>query len=229
MTTPSHGAECAGTSARTVWMLDLDNTLYPAASGLFAQIDRRILEYMATRAGVPLDRVGDLRTRYREVYGLTILGLMKHHGIDPDDYSRYVHDVPLADYLQPDPALATWFDSLCGTKVIVTNGSVSHAEAVLDQLGVPGRVHGVFDLAFMDYVPKPQPHGYRKLLGVLGADPRRCCFVDDLAVNLDTARTLGMATVLVGPLPSPPHRHVRSILDVTHHTAFATGDHPGFE
>jgi putative hydrolase of the HAD superfamily len=199
---------------KRVWALDLDNTLYPANNGLFPLIDARIIEYMTVKVGVSEEEVHDLRARYRRDYGLTIIGLMNHHGVDPDDYSRYVHDVPLDNFLVPDLELVAWLNALPGTRVIFTNGSVAHAQAVLSRLGALDAMSGIFDLAFMDYVPKPQPHGYRKLMKSLGVAPRQCCLIDDLSANLDTALALGMETVLVGSNPSPPHRHVKTVLDL---------------
>jgi len=193
-----------------LWILDLDNTLYPAGSGLFARIDERIDAFMATRLGLDPDEVPALRIAYRDAYGVTLGGLMAHHGVDPGEYLAFVHDVPLGDYLRPDADLADALDRLPGDRVVFTNGSEGHARAVLGRLGVEARVSAVFDIGFMDYVPKPRPHGYRKLLAALGAQPGQCWMVDDLAANLDTARALGMQTVLCGGQAAPPHRWVRS-------------------
>ena len=80
-----------------LWILDLDNTLYPAGSGLFARIDERIDAFMATRLGLDPDEVPVLRIAYRDAYGVTLGGLMAHHGVDPGEYLAFVHDVPLGD------------------------------------------------------------------------------------------------------------------------------------
>ncbi len=197
-----------------VWILDLDNTLYPADSGLFAEVDQRIRRFMEERLGIPPARITELRMRYREAYGVTLGGLMAHHGVDPGDYLSYVHDVPLERYLGKDPELDRVLRRLRGPKVVFTNGSSDHAWRVLRLLGVAGRIQGVYDIAFMDYVPKPRPHGYRKLLKALGAFPGSCWMVDDLPENLETARTLGLRTVLVGPRPVPPHLHVSSFKEL---------------
>ncbi|MEW6488185.1 MAG: pyrimidine 5'-nucleotidase [Thermodesulfobacteriota bacterium] len=196
------------------WILDLDNTLYPAATGLFDEVDRRIDAYMAVRLGIPPEARPELRRRYRAEYGVTLGGLLAHHGVDAQDYLAYVHDVPLADYLAPDPALAEALGAVPGRKVIFTNGSEAHARAVLGLLGVEEAVEAVFDIAFMGYVPKPRPQGYRLLLAALGAEAGACCLVDDLVENLDTGRALGMATVLVGPRAAPPHLHLTTARDL---------------
>jgi putative hydrolase of the HAD superfamily len=196
------------------WILDLDNTLYPATTGLFAEVDRRIDAYMERRLGIPPEALPDLRRRYRAEYGVTLGGLLAHHDVDPQDYLAYVHDVPLADYLSPDPALSAALRQLPGRKVVFTNGSEAHARAVLGLLGVEEAVEAVFDIAFMGYVPKPRPQGYRRLLTALGTEPAACCLVDDLVENLDTGRALGMVTVLVGPRPAPPHFHLTTARDL---------------
>ncbi|MBI5015586.1 MAG: pyrimidine 5'-nucleotidase [Deltaproteobacteria bacterium] len=195
------------------WILDLDNTLYPAASGLFRLIDANIQAFMRG-LGIPASEVPALRDRYRARYGLTLCGLMAHHGVDPDEYQTFVHDVPLGAFLAPDPELDAALGRLDGRRVVFTNGSGAHARAVLGHLGVAHRVERVFDLSFMDYTPKPQPHGYHKMLDALGSAAERCWMVDDLPENLDTASALGMATVLVGAVPRPPHLLVASVVDL---------------
>jgi putative hydrolase of the HAD superfamily len=196
------------------WLFDLDNTLYPRSSGLFALVNERISLFMVSRLGLPLETVPALRERYWKEYGLTLGGLMAHHGVEPGEYLQYVHDVPLQDFLVPDPALADALRSLPGEKVVFTNGSAAHARAVLVQLGVDRLISRVFDIEAMEYVPKPRPHGYRRLLQSLGAVPREAWMIDDLLENLETARALGLTTVLVREEPAANHLHARSVLEV---------------
>ena len=197
-----------------VWVLDVDNTLYSRECGLFERIVDNIEQYMISRLGLPPADVRRLVLRYRDRYGLTMGGLMAHHGVDPDEYLAFIHDVALEEFLSPDPILGEALHRLSGRKVVFTNGSETHARSVLCRLGIDGQVREVFDIRFMDYVPKPKPHGYRKLLDALGAEGTDCWMVDDRADNLDTARSFGMTTVLVGPTPVPPHLHVATPRDL---------------
>jgi len=196
------------------WLLDLDNTLYPASSGLFPLIDARIRQFMVERVGIAPDRVDRLRRLYRDRYGITLPGLMAHQGVDPEEYSAYVHDVPVGEFLSPDPGLASCLAALPGERVVFTNGSTAHAEAVLGRLGVRHLVRRVFDLAFMDYVPKPRTHGYRKVLTALEAEAADCSLVDDRIENLETGATLGMWTVFVGDGDGGRHAKVPRVHDL---------------
>lgn len=200
----------SGSALHPVWLLDCDNTLYPAGNGFFDRVDGRITAFMEERLGLSADRISELRGHYRKTYGVTLGGLIADFGVDPGDYLPYVHDVPLDDLIAPDPLLAEALRALPGERVIFTNGSAAHAARVLDRLGVRGAVGEIYDIAFMDYIPKPRPHGYRKLLDALGAESGRVWLVDDWVENLDTGLALGMNTVLVGPSAAPGHLHIPS-------------------
>jgi putative hydrolase of the HAD superfamily len=197
-----------------LWIFDLDNTLYPADSGLFRLINSRIAEFMTTRIGIDPAAVPRLREEYWKVYGLTLVGLMEHHGVDPGEYLSFVHNVPVSEYLHPDPAVSAALAALPGRRVVFTNGSEDHVMNVLARLGIDHLVEAVFDIAFMDYQPKPKRHGYEKLLRAVGTDPALCWMVDDMPANLDTGRSMGMATVLVGEAPRSNHRRVRSVREL---------------
>lgn len=49
---------------------------------------------------------------------------------------------------------------------------------------------------------KPEPAIYLECLAMLGVEAAGCVMLDDLGVNLKTARELGMATIKVGGLPA---------------------------
>lgn len=179
------------------WIFDLDNTLYPAACDLFAQIDVRINAYVARRLGLPSDQARRLQKEYFRQYGTTLRGLMLHHDVDAADFLDYVHDIDVTP-VPPTPALDAALAALPGRKLIHTNGSVKHAANVLRRLGVvEDRFDGVFDIVAADYVPKPDPIPYATLLRRYGVDPARTVMVEDIARNLAPAAALGMTTVLV--------------------------------
>jgi hypothetical protein len=59
---------------------------------------------------------------YYRRYGTTLRGLMEEHGIQPDDFLEYVHDIDHSP-VEADPRLGDAIERLPGRKFILTNGS----------------------------------------------------------------------------------------------------------
>ncbi len=177
-------------------MFDLDNTLYPAECDLFAQVDRRMGEYVATFLGVPYVYARHLQKSYYRQFGTTLSGLMKVHRMDPKPFLDYVHDIDLAP-VQPAPALAAAIDRLPGRKIIFTNGSVRHAENVAGKLGVLHLFEGIHDIVACEYVPKPHAPAYAGFLKSFAVEPETAAMFEDMPHNLEQPHALGMTTVLV--------------------------------
>ncbi len=183
--------------ARTeTWVFDLDNTLYPAACNLFAEVDVRIGRYIADLLSISAEDARVVQKHYFREYGTSLRGLMMHHSIDPLDYLDYVHDIDVTR-VSPSPDLAEALDTLPGRKLIFTNGSSAHAERVMNRLGVADRFEAVFDIIEAEYLPKPEPAVYAALVGRHAIDPRRAVMVEDIARNLVPAAALGMTTAWV--------------------------------
>lgn len=180
------------------WLFDLDNTLYPQASGLFDAIDERINRYLHRFFGVDPDCADKVRKDYFDRFGLTLLGLMRERDADPSHYLEYVHRVKVEDYLEPNARLQGVLRSIQAPKAIFTNGSRSHSLAVTGALGVTEAFTEVFDIVSMNYVPKPEPLSYRTVLDRLGVRGDEVVLVEDLERNLAPAKELGMKTVLIG-------------------------------
>jgi len=77
----------------SAWIFDLDNTLYPRHSNLFAQIDDKIRAYVRDLLKVSPEDAQDIQKNYYKTYGTTLAGLMREHDIDPDDFLEFVHDI----------------------------------------------------------------------------------------------------------------------------------------
>ena len=78
------------------WLFDLDNTLYPADSNLFRQIDQRMGAYISELLNVDRDEARRLQKQYYKSYGTTLSGLMRNHHVDPEAYLEFVHDIDLS-------------------------------------------------------------------------------------------------------------------------------------
>lgn len=186
-----------------VLIFDLDNTLYPAEKHLFGLIDVRINRYMTEIVGIPAPEVDALRREYWRLYGVTLQGLIRHHGVDPEDYLSYVHDVDVNSRLDPDPVLRETLTALPQRKAVFTNGSTCHASRVLAALGIEDIFEDVYDIRVAAYLPKPWPEPYLAVLDKLGTSPERCIMIEDSRPNLQTAKKLGMGTILVGAGQTP--------------------------
>ncbi len=182
-------------------VFDLDETIYPRESGLMQVISQRISAYMIERLGMDPQTVPRLRREYWKKYGTTSRGLQLLHNIDLEDYMRYVHDIPLRNYIGPDPELDAVLASLPQRKVIFTNASAGHARAVLEVMGVARHFEGIYDAFFIGNQSKPAIEAYRRLLEALGVSGKACMMIEDSARNLRPAKSLGMITVLVAPKP----------------------------
>jgi putative hydrolase of the HAD superfamily len=178
------------------WVFDLDNTLYPPACDLFDQVDVRMKEFIACFLGVDPEEAFRVQKRYFREHGTTLRGLMANHGMAPEPFLDYVHDVDLAT-VPASPRLSGALGRLPGRKLLFTNASAAYAGRVLDRLGITHHFEVLFDIAAAGYVPKPEPVIYHQLVAEHGLDPRRTVMVEDMARNLVPAADLGMTTVWV--------------------------------
>ena len=204
------------------WVFDLDNTLYASTTNLFHQIDVRMTAYIAKLLGLASEDAFTLQKKYYRTYGTSLRGLVLNHGIDPDAFIDYVHDIDHS-VLDPDPELAAALAVLPGRKVIYTNGSEYHAAQVLARLGVAEHFAAIFDIRGGAYIPKPDPAPYAEMVKAMGIAPTRAAMFEDSFKNLKPAADLGMVTVWVRRMEHVPGAH-----DDVSHCRFVTDDMVGW-
>jgi putative hydrolase of the HAD superfamily len=177
------------------WIFDLDDTLYPASSGLFAEISARITLKVSEILNLPPEQARLVQRDYWKRYGTSLRGLMLSHDIEPDPFLSYVHDVDVERHVRRDEALRQQLLGLRGRRHIFTNSPGDYAQRVLRALGVDDLFEHVFDVRHSEFVPKPHEHAYQRVHERLQGEPSRYLFVDDAPHNLHTARALGWWTV----------------------------------
>lgn len=183
----------------TTLFFDLDDTLYDNNSGLWEAIKERMNLYMVKCLNLPPTEVPEIRRNYYLSYGTTLRGLQIHHQVDTDEFLAYVHDLPLAEYLQPDPQLEEMLKILPQRKWVFTNADRQHAQRVLAILGVSEFFLGIIDVHALNFRSKPAQEAYREALDIAGKpDPHQCVLLDDSPTNLIPAHQMGFTTVLVG-------------------------------
>jgi putative hydrolase of the HAD superfamily len=180
------------------WVFDLDNTLYPHHLNLWQQVDERIRDYIADFLKVTREEAFRVQKDYYKRYGTSMRGLMTEHGMKPDDFLDFVHQIDHSP-LTPNAALGAAIERLPGRKLILTNGTRRHADAVLARLELDRHFEDVFDIIAAELEPKPSPQTYDRFLSAHGVDAGKAAMFEDLARNLAVPHALGMTTVLVVP------------------------------
>ncbi|MFM7759667.1 MAG: pyrimidine 5'-nucleotidase [Burkholderiaceae bacterium] len=188
-----------------IWLFDLDNTLHNASHAIFPAINdnmNAVISRVLAEQNLPAhpDAVNEVRVRYWQRYGATLLGMVRHHGMRADDFLRDAHQFDdLSQMIRAERGLARLLQRLPGRKILLTNAPRAYARSVLRHLGLHRhfaehvsiesmRVHG-------EWRPKPSKLLLRRLLRQRGLSASRCVLVEDSLENLKSARCLGMRTV----------------------------------
>ena len=195
---------------------DLDNTLYPASSGVMQAIGVRINQFMVERLDVKPEEVTRMRDDFLKVFGTTLNALRRFYAVDPDEFLNFVHDLPLELHLKYDPDLDRMLDRMELRKIVFTNADAKHARRVLARLGIMRHFESIIDIHMLDFVNKPGRRAYFKALDFASARPEECLLIEDSIVNIVPAAELGMTTVLVreGPPRHGAHHHISRITDL---------------
>ena len=155
--------------------------------------------YMRERMSIPENDVPVLREQYFKMYGTTLRGLQARHNVDAQDYLAFVHDLPLNDYLRPNPTQREIIASLPGRKLIFTNADVPHARRVLAALQLDDLFGGIVDVNAVAPYCKPMPESFAIAQEIANEpDPRKCVVIDDLPRTTRAALEAGMASILYG-------------------------------
>lgn len=181
-----------------VWLFDLDNTLHDASPHIFPHINRAMVAYICQHLGVDAEEATRIRQDYWHRYGATLLGLMRHHAIDPNHFLWHTHQFPdLRRMLVFEHALKTMLGRLPGRKLVFSNAPLHYSEAVLEMTGIRRCFDAVYSVERLRFQPKPAVAGFRQILRSERLHARRCIMVEDALPNLRTAKRLGMKTVWV--------------------------------
>jgi putative hydrolase of the HAD superfamily len=176
------------------WIFDLDNTLYRADNGIFAQIDGRMTQFVAQLLGLERDPARLIQKQLYRDHGTTLAGLIAVHQIDPEPYLDFVHDIDLSELL-PDRALAAALARLPGRRFVFTNGCRNHAMRILERLQIADMFEQVWDIRTIGFIPKPAQAAYDSAVAAGRIAPNQAAMFDDIARNLVVPHELGMTTV----------------------------------
>ncbi len=227
------------TSGDTVWLFDLDNTLHDASHAIFPAINRLMTAYVARVLGSDEATASRVRVDYWQRYGATLLGMIRHHQVDPADFLRAAHDFPeIADMVRVRRGLVASLRQLPGRKILVTNAPRDYARAVMAVAGIDRcfeRVVAIEDMWVHGHLrPKPDRRMLRRLLAQSGVAPHRVVLVEDTLSHLKRYAGTGIRTAWVtgylrtlAPRRYGPHEvpaHTGAARDAATRSALAAED-----
>ena len=175
----------------------MDDTLYPREQGLMRLVQARINAFVVEAVGLDPEAAATMQRQFLDEHGTTLAGLMANYAVDTERFLHEVHDVPL-DEVEPNPRLAERLKILPGRCYVFTNGAREYAHRVLERIGIADCFAGVFAIEDGDLTPKPNPATFRRMLERFDIDSHQAAFFEDTPKNLEPAKALGMATVLIG-------------------------------
>jgi putative hydrolase of the HAD superfamily len=183
-----------------VWLFDLDDTLHDASSASMPGLHRSFGEYIQQHLQLTQAESDALRRRYWQRYGATLLGLVKHHGVDAAHFLHHTHLLPgLEQALRGHAPDIAALRRLRGRKLILTNAPRAYAQRVLGALGIARHFEALLSIEdmrmFGELRPKPDARMLRRLLARLRVPASRCVLVEDTLQHQKSARRVGMKTV----------------------------------
>jgi len=183
-----------------VWLFDLDNTLHDATHSAYADINDGMSSFIEQTLKLTRPEADTLRRRYWLRYGATLLGLVRHHGVDAHHFLRHAHALPgLESRVRGHAGDLAALERLPGRKFILTNAPAHYTERVLGVLGIAHVFDGVLAVEdmrmFGHWRPKPDARMLRRVAVQLRVHPSQCVLVEDTLMHQKSARRLGMRTV----------------------------------
>ena len=177
-------------------IFDFDETLYsPYSCKLADQILNRMVGFIMKEFKLPWGPARKISGDYRKKYGSTVNGLRDNHNISPEVFLEYSYDMDLSE-LSINHLLRDNLAKIPERKVILSNASEKYISKSLELMGIREYFSDIFDIYRTNITPKPQPGSIETVLNTTKVNPLNCVFFDDQVVNLKTAKSFGMQTVL---------------------------------
>lgn len=159
---------------------------------MMPEVNRLMTAWMAGSLGLTHSEATALRKRYWHRYGATLLGLMRHHGVNAEVFLRETHPLGHLDqHVRVVTGLRARIQRLKGRRWLLTNAPRAYAQGLIEILGLKGcfeRVIAIEDMRAMGQLrPKPSAWLWRHLGRQAGLPAHRLQLVDDSTENLRAA------------------------------------------
>lgn len=184
-----------------VWLFDLDNTLHDSSRAIFTAIDTAMQRAVQTMAGCDAETANTLRIQYWQRYGATVIGMVRHHNADADEFLHRSHDFDVQALVHAETGIAHKLAALPGRKILLTNAPTHYSRQVLHVLGVLPQFEALWTVNHMTLQgrmrTKPSRALMKQILARLDVPAHRTVLVEDTLRNLKSAHELGIRTVHV--------------------------------
>ena len=198
----THEAKRNSRNGVSLWLFDLDNTLFDSTTSVFPEIHERMATFISERLHMDFEKAAALQHTYWGEFGATFLGLERLHGIDPEEFFYKTHTFDLESVIRPilgKARLREILTYLSGRKVILTNGPHAYAERVTKFLQIRDCFEEIISPEVMR-IPgvwrcKPQKDAISFALARSRGVAEETVLVDDGLSNLKSAKALGLKTV----------------------------------
>ena len=208
------------TTSKKIYIFDLDDTLHNASAHIFPVMNCAMTQYIMDELTLDEATAHELRKHYWRIYGATLKGLMRHHGVDAYHFLEKTHsEMDLPNMVITVKRLKSLIKSLPGRKCVFTNAPRAYAIRVLQIMDIEDCFELVFSVESTKFHAKPSVRGFQLLLKTLQAKPSNCIMLEDNLPALMTAKRLGMRTIWVTKKPQKPNfvdYRISSVLALTH-------------
>ncbi|WP_047534740.1 pyrimidine 5'-nucleotidase [Methylotenera sp. N17] len=202
-----------------VYIFDLDDTLHNASAHIFPVMNRAMTQYIMAELSMDEAAAHALRQHYWQVYGATLKGLIRHHGVNAHHFLKETHALTnLPSMVIQVKRMRHLLRQLKGRKCVFTNAPREYAIRVLQLLGIDDCFELVFSVESTRFHAKPSVRGFQMLLNTLNVNARDCVMLEDSLPALMTAKRLGMRTIWVSRTLNKPNfvnYRINSVLALT--------------
>jgi putative hydrolase of the HAD superfamily len=207
-------------SKSKVWIFDLDDTLHNASANIFPVMNLAMTQYIMDNLTLDETAAHQLRQHYWRIYGATLKGLMRHHGINPQHFLEETHKLlDLPEMVLEVKSLRHMLGNLSGRKLVFTNAPRSYAIRILNILGIIDCFEFIFSVESTKFHAKPSVRGFQMLLKTIKVKASDCIMLEDSLPALMTAKRLGMRTIWITKKNQKPNfvdYRLSDVLALTH-------------
>lgn len=208
------------TTSKKIYIFDLDDTLHNASAHIFPVMNCAMTQYIMDELTLDEATAHELRKHYWRIYGATLKGLMRHHGVDAYHFLEKTHsEMDLPNMVITVKRLKSLIKSLPGRKCVFTNAPRAYAIRVLQIMDIEDCFELIFSVESTKFHAKPSVRGFQLLLKTLKANAKNCIMLEDNLPALMTAKRLGMRTIWVTKKIQKPNfvnYRISSVLALTH-------------